>query len=167
MKAKFILLQLISLLVCFELAAASHSPQLLHYQHMDLHKGQIQALDSLKGKPTLMMFFEPQCPWCLKQGKAFNSLLGQCPDDFNIVALGIHGDKASLKKAWWKMKLNFPGYLTGAAMLKDIGNVPATPITLIADEEGNLVSHLRGYVKLNALLPQLQQHFDLSCLNQA
>ena len=165
MKGKLIISLLFYLLLCFELAAETNSPQLLNYQHTHLQSGKVQALENLKGKPTLMMFFEPQCPWCFKQGKAFNALLKLCPNTVNIVALGTHGDKSSLKKEWWKMKLHFPGYLTGQAMLNDIGTIPATPITLIADEQGNLTSHLRGYVKLDELLPMLKKQIGLKCLN--
>lgn len=108
------------------------------------------------------MFFGPQCPWCFKQGKAFNKLLEKCPNAINIVALGS-GDKASLKKELWKMHLLFPGYQTGQTMLNDIGQIPATPMTLITDRQGNYKSYLRGYIKLEQLLPMLKKQLELKC----
>ncbi|MFT6372995.1 MAG: thioredoxin-related protein [Gammaproteobacteria bacterium] len=162
MKGKLILSLLIYLLFCFELAAKTGSLQLLNYNHTDLQSGEIHSLENLKGKPTLMMFFEPQCPWCFKQGKAFNKLLEQCPNAINIVALGS-GDKASLKKELWKMRLLFPGYQVGQTMLNDIGQIPATPITLITDRQGNYKSYLRGYIKLEQLLPMLKKNLGLKC----
>lgn len=163
MKGKLILSLLIYFLVCFELAAKTDSPQLLSYSHTDLQSGEMHSLENLKGKPTLMMFFEPQCPWCFKQGKAFNELLRQCPNAINIVALGSNGDKVSLKKELWKMRLHFPGYKAGQTILNDIGQIPATPITLIADEQGHFSSYLRGYVKLDQLLPMLKKQLGLKC----
>ncbi|MCL1124726.1 peroxiredoxin family protein [Shewanella surugensis] len=135
----------------------------LAYGHENLVTHKIEYLQTLKGKPTLLMFFKPQCPWCLKQGKAFNRLLSHCPNAINIVALASHGDKAALRKALWKMKLDFPGYLADKAMMNSLGPLPATPITLIIDESGHLHSYLRGYVKLAQLLPQLRQEFGLNC----
>ncbi|MEC4726130.1 thioredoxin family protein [Shewanella sp. D64] len=138
-------------------------PQLLAYQHENLTSHKVENLQKLKGKPTLMMFFEPQCSWCFKQGKAFNRLLQQCPTAVNIVALGSHGDKVTLRRELWRMKLNFPGYLVGKTMMGELGALPATPMTLITDENGNLSGYLRGYIKLEQLLPLLRTKFGLQC----
>lgn len=135
----------------------------LDYKHENLVTHQQENFQHFEGKPSLLMFFEPECPWCLKQGKAFNQLLSQCPNAINIVALASHGNKSALRKAAWKMKLHFPAYLANQTMMKSLGPLPATPITLIIDEQGQLHSYLRGYVKLAQLLPQLKQEFELKC----
>ena len=135
----------------------------LAYKHENLVTHQQENFQHVEGKPSLLMFFEPECPWCLKQGKAFNQLLSQCPNAINIVALASHGNKSALRKAAWKMKLHFPAYLASQTMMKSLGPLPATPITLIIDDSGHLHSLLRGYVKLAQLLPQLKQEFGLEC----
>ncbi|WP_299495499.1 thioredoxin family protein [uncultured Shewanella sp.] len=135
----------------------------LAYQHEHLVTHQQEHFQDFEGKPSLFMFFEPECPWCAKQGKAFNQLLAQCPNAINIAALASHGNKTVLRKAAWKMKLHFPAYLASQTMMLSIGPLPATPITLIIDEKGQLHSVLRGYVKLAQLLPKLKQEFGLKC----
>ncbi|WP_298774853.1 redoxin domain-containing protein [uncultured Shewanella sp.] len=137
--------------------------QWLNYQHVNLVTHEKQILQGFMGKPSLLMFFEPECPWCAKQGKVFNQLLSQCPNNINIIALASHGNKTVLRKAAWKMRLHFPAYLADSAMTESLGPLPATPITLILDKQGQLHSLLRGYVKLEQLLPQLKQEFGLKC----
>ncbi|WP_299011504.1 hypothetical protein [uncultured Shewanella sp.] len=173
----FIKACLLSSLVSINMAlASSNTPSLtasqqnqqvktqwLNYQHDNLVTHQKETLQRFMGKPSLLMFFEPDCPWCFKQGKAFNQLLIDCPDAINLVALASHGDKRILRKAAWKMKLHFPAYLANNAMMNTLGSLPATPITLILDDSGHLHSLIRGYVKLEQLLPQLKKTFELTC----
>ncbi|BDM65471.1 hypothetical protein NFHSH190041_29230 [Shewanella sp. NFH-SH190041] len=147
-----------------------NSPQvpLLGYQHQALNgsnnaRSSDGTLQHLTGKPTLMMFFEPGCSWCVKQGKALNQLLASCHGQLQAVALGTGADRATLKKTWWQMQLDFPGYQVGREMMQQLGELPATPITLIADQQGQLSGYLRGYVKLSTLKPLLQQRLGLDC----
>ncbi len=142
----------------------SQALELLGFEHANLKSGQLSTLDHLKGKPSLMMFFEPECPWCFKQGKAFNRLLAQCDNKVNIVAMGANADRSSLKKTLWKMHLNFDGFEAGPTMMQQVGQLPATPITLLLDEQGNLVSFLRGYVKDAQLQELLPKVLGVSCL---
>ena len=137
--------------------------ELLGFEHQSLTDGNITNLEHLRGKPTLMMFYEPDCPWCFKQGRAFNQLLDHCGQELQIVALGTHGDKTRLKRELWKMKPDFPGFIAGQEMLQSVGQLPATPITLIADKNGHFLSYMRGYIKLDTLEPLLQQAFGLKC----
>ncbi|MCL2913552.1 redoxin domain-containing protein [Shewanella corallii] len=137
--------------------------ELLGFEHQSLSDGSISNLKHLKGKPTLLMFYEPDCPWCFKQGRAFNKLLSHCGEELQIVALGTHGDKASLKRELWKMKPDFPGFIAGQEMINSVGNLPATPMTLVADSNGEFISYMRGYIKLETLEPLLKKQLGLIC----
>ena len=137
--------------------------ELLGFEHQNLADGTTTNLEHLRGKPTLMMFYEPECPWCFKQGKAFNELLRHCGHELQIVALGAHGDRARLKRELWKMKPKFPGFVAGKEMMNSVGALPATPITLIANANGEFISYMRGYIGLDILQLQLKKQLGLQC----
>lgn len=150
-------------LMLWAIAPRATALELLGFKHQSLADGSVTNLEHLKGKPTLIMFYEPDCPWCFKQGKAFNQLLSHCGQELQIVALGTHGDKASLKRELWKMKPDFPGFIAGPEILDSIGELPATPMTLIADAQGEFLSYMRGYIKSDTLEPLLKKQLGLIC----
>lgn len=154
------------LLLCLVSGAGllrADSPNLLHYRHENLRTGQQHDLESMQGRVSLLMFFEPGCSWCFKQTRAFNELLEQCPKQLAMAALGVHGNRRELKKALWHLQASFPGLMASPQMLKDMQGVPATPMTLVADEHGVLLSYLRGYIPVDKLQSMLAGSYGIRC----
>lgn len=135
---------------------------LLQYQHENLRSGKLESLANDHGDIKLLMFFEPDCSWCYKQIKALNQISRQCPK-ISLAALGINGKRHQLKKDLWRLKPQFPAFVANANMVSDIGNIPATPITLVIDQKGHYLSHLRGYTPSKKILAQLSAQHGIEC----
>ncbi|WP_432526324.1 TlpA family protein disulfide reductase [Shewanella sp. GXUN23E] len=158
-------LRLLLLLGC--ISPSVTALELLGFEHQRLDDGQFENLEYLKGKPTLMMFYKPDCPWCSRQGKAFNQLLARCGDKLQVVALGTLGDKTRLRQEWWKMKPAFAGFVAGTTMMESMGELPATPLTLVTNARGELITYLRGYIKPAQMNTILQETLALECATVA
>ena len=98
----------------------------------------------------LVMLFEPECSWCLKQSHAIGALLSQC-DKLDAAAIGVHGNRRALASTYRRFRAAFPGYQASRDMLKALGEVSATPFTLLADADGELLGWLQGYIPLERL----------------
>ncbi len=130
----------------------------LDFQHHNLSHNRTESLRHLQGQLSFILLFEPECSWCIHQAHALLELQQQLPatTPIAIAAIGVHGDKQQLKKTWRKMAMADNGYQIGSALQQQLGTLPATPITLILNRQGNLIQHTRGYVPMPQLL-QLTQ----------
>lgn len=134
-----------------QLAVASDFP-LLDFSLRSLKQsGGTQRLDVYKGKPVLMIFFEPNCSWCFKQVKVVNRLQQQCESSFQPLAVGVHGNRQQLKQESRRLKAAFPTLQASAEMLRRIGKVKATPLLVLSDKDGNYDAHFRGYQHVDQL----------------
>lgn len=109
-----------------------------------------EPLVSDHGDTMLVMLFEPECSWCLKQSHAINALLRQC-EDINAAAVGLHGDRQALSRTYRRFRADFPGYQASRKFIDALGGVSGTPFTLLADAEGEPLGWLQGYVPLDRL----------------
>lgn len=76
------------------------------YQFQPLRGQEQQTLAHLEGQSAVLMFFEPECPWCVKQAAVLKKLHQLCPGHLQPVALGVNGNQLALKRALFR--LNFP-----------------------------------------------------------
>lgn len=136
-------------------AEEAEAPQLLGYEHKNLRSGEVTDLTALKGKPVAMMFFEPDCSWCIKQARLFAGLQEQCQQQFSTVLLGVHGKQIALKRTLFDLGVKLPAYQASKALLHDMGGIPATPIMLITDEQGRYRRYFRGMTEQEQLTPLL------------
>lgn len=144
-------------------STASASPSMLDYDLKSLTTPQFDNLQRYQGKPVLMMFFKPECSWCLRQVKAINRLQESCQGKFQALAVGVEGDRPRLKKTLLRMRPEFPAYEASPRLLQDLGGVPATPFTLLADDRGSYRNFLRGYIPLEQLQAELAVDGALLC----
>ena len=145
---------LLLLLVCC--AAPIQAAQLTRdYQFQDLRGQAKTELSHLEGAPTVLMFFEPQCPWCIKQASVLKKLHQKCTQQLHPVALGVNGNNLALKRALFRLNFPFEAYKAPANLLAEMGGIPATPILLLLDEHGVLVKGYRGYTAETELKKQL------------
>ncbi|MCY4045142.1 MAG: hypothetical protein OXE99_08680 [Cellvibrionales bacterium] len=113
-------------------------------------------------QPLLLLFFEPNCTWCLKQSKVLN-LLGSCEKAFSVAGIGVNGNLLALKKMGWQLKANYPLYLATPAFLKRVPAIEATPTLLWVDAKGVVQGQHRGFLPFSLLVNQLSQQVLLNC----
>lgn len=136
-------------------ATSTEQPQLLGFEHKNLRSGQVTDLTQLAGKPVAMMFFEPECSWCIKQAKILERLQTQCEQSFTSVMLGVHGNRVALKRALFDLGVKLPAYKASKPLVKAMGGIPATPILLVTDKEGRYRQYYRGMTTKDKLTPLL------------
>lgn len=110
------------------------------------------------GQPYLLTFFAPDCRFCRRQLSHMQQLAAQC-SDVGFAALGINGSKTALRSELKAQRLTLPAYLPSTALLRQIGGVAATPLTLILDQHHSIIGQYQGYMdssKLGAVLNALQ-----------
>jgi thioredoxin-related protein len=71
--------------------------------------------------------------------------------------MGVNGAAKQLRQLYARTGVKFPAFIVSNRMMADIGDVPATPITVLLDEAGHAISAVRGYQSLDKLQTILQQ----------
>lgn len=135
-------------------AAATQAGTFVSYSLADLRSENSITLQEYSGKWVLASFFEPNCSWCFRQMKTFTRLTEKCAH-IQPVAIGINGNRQQLRKEVRKAKINYPAVNASKSLLDAVGEVPATPWTLIIDPQGHTLATLRGYYPLEQLGPAL------------
>jgi hypothetical protein len=125
-----------------------------------------QALAQVADGPLLLMLFEPACGWCLRQSRAINTLLGECPQ-LAAVAVGVDGSRRDLRDSVRRYRADFPAFEASAELLGALGDIEGTPFTLIADAGGLPLGWLRGYVPAPRLRASLEQFDATLCAGKA
>ncbi len=125
------------------------------YHYQNLRGGEDGSLAGFEGKPTLLMFFEPECPWCVKQAGSLQQHRPECA--INQLALGINADRHSLKRALLRLNFPHPAYRAPPKLLKDMGGIPGTPVILLLDKQGELLAGVRGFTEADKLYARLCQ----------
>jgi thiol-disulfide isomerase/thioredoxin len=123
---------------------------ILDYRLRDLATtGEIE-LSAFRGTVNVLMFFEPECPYCFRQARVLNELREQC-GDVQPIAIGVNGDRSALQNEMRRMRADFPTLQIDARLQEDIGEVVATPLLLLSDRSGMLVTWLRGLQQVETL----------------
>jgi peroxiredoxin len=130
--------KLFVLLLCFY-GSHTAAQSLLDFSLPNLQAQGNLNLEDYRGKVLLVSFFEPDCSWCFRQMKAFNRLVETC-DHVQPIAVGVNGNNQQLRKELRRAKVQFPGLKANRQLIEAVGDVPATPWTLVADQQGNLVA---------------------------
>lgn len=148
-------LRLIFIALCCLYSQVQAAPlSLLDFHLPNIKEEGTLSLEQYRGKLLLLSFFEPNCRWCYRQMKVFNQVSRNCSHKIQPVAIGINGPAPKLRKEIRKAKVEFPALVATHELLSAVGKVPATPWTLVTDQNGNIVATLRGYMaaeKLNRL----------------
>lgn len=109
------------------------------------------ALAQYRGRFLLLSFYEPECRWCHRQMKVLERLHGECGEGLRTLGVGVHGRSEDLRRELRRARVSFPGVRASADLLEMVGEVPATPWTLVLGPEGELVATLRGLVRYEPL----------------
>ncbi len=150
-------MRLIILLVgCLLAIPALAEVDILRYQLRDLASDKTVDLAMHRGAINLLMFFEPECPYCFKQARILSQLQHRC-DRIQPIAVGVNGSRQDLRAEMRRMRAEFPALQISVRLHEDLGKVEGTPLLLITDRAGMLVTWLRGLKQEDMLAGLLNQ----------
>lgn len=154
------------LLACFCILACSSaiggdSASLLDFTLKNLREPEFHTLTKYEGKPVLVTFFQPECNWCAKQVRAINKLQEQC--DIEAILIGVGGNRVELRRELRRLRPAFPAYQASPELIEALGGVPATPVTLFGDAEGNFLNWSRGFLPGQKLQELMRAFGQTSC----
>ncbi len=146
-----------SLLLCVALwCPATCAKSLFEFTLTDLTDTAPHALAQYQGQTLVVSFFEQGCRWCLRQMQALNGL----EQNIAVVAIGVGGHALGLRQWAMRAEPRYPVLMASHAMLRDIGTLPATPITVLVGRDGQIRQTIRGYLPLAQLGGLVQQLND-------
>jgi thioredoxin-related protein len=133
------------LLIAILLAPKAGAGSFFAHPVIDLYNAEERVLSGA-GQLSVVLFFEPNCSWCFKQTKVFNQYIKQCNTPIHFIGIGVNAKRQALKTTAWKLKADFPLYMASSQLLSDMGKVDSTPLTLLLDSKGNILTHIKGYI---------------------
>jgi thiol-disulfide isomerase/thioredoxin len=109
-------------------------------------------LQSLKGQKSLWYFFQPGCESCRAQSQEFACL----PKDLRILAVGVLGAKATLKKEFGRHKPRALA-LYGGQYWQEKLKIQKTPTLLWVNSDGTILWKSEQKTKCPQLLKEIEQ----------
>ena len=95
------------------------------------------------GHITLIILFQPDCPWCVRQVKAAEDLQPLAPF-LKMALVSLTGRKDPLIHEVLKARTEIPAYQGSPDLLKALRNTPGTPCVYLITPDGRLVAYRRG-----------------------
>lgn len=114
------------------------------------------------GKPQLVMLFQPNCGFCVKQMKHMQALANKC-SAVAIQLYGFNGSAKELRNELIQHQISLPAYRTNKQFLDQLNEIKGTPTNLIFNSEGGLVLQHMGYWNESILRTQLKQMSNQTC----
>ncbi len=111
-------------------------------------KNNVNLKDYL-GSVLFLSFFENECRWCLKQIREYNQL--NSSGEARYVMAGVGENDFYLRHWANRASPQIPVVKAEEKLLDIVGEVKATPYTLIFDKKGRFVSKITGYIKQEKL----------------
>ncbi|WP_445778090.1 TlpA family protein disulfide reductase [Shewanella sp.] len=111
-------------------------------------------------KPTILMFYQPGCKWCKKQGETMARLQKQCSDSIHFTLVGDKGTRSELKRELRHFSDVLPALQNTDVFARQSGGIIGFPTTLVIDNNGEILVNNRGMMKdtiINRLANQLTQ----------
>ncbi|MCL1046448.1 thioredoxin fold domain-containing protein [Shewanella electrodiphila] len=162
LKASFNCLVLLTALAVGSTASADHTNTALsvaQIQLKDLRTSQ-SSVSYHAEKPTVLMYFQPDCSWCKKQGKIITELLGECGNSVHFTLVGDKGSKSQLKRELRHFSADIPSKQSNKMFVRKSGGVKGFPTTLVLDTQGHVLAKRRGFTSetmLRRLTNELSQ----------
>ena len=114
-------------------------------------------LKSLRGKVTLVNFWETWCPPCLREIPDLDALYRRFGDR-GLVVLAISAEEPSIvKKFLSQRKITYPILLDPGRKVTDLFRLDGFPESFVYDRQGRLVAHAPGRPTMRGFLEMLGQ----------
>ena len=133
------------------------------YPQVDLDSAEAVQLTSNQHELYAVLFFEPNCSWCFKQTQVFNQYLRNCSNAVEVFGLGVNGSRQELKAESWRLRARFPLYMASSELVADLGKIDATPLTILFDGQGDVVTYAKGYLPYKKWLTFVAQNIEGRC----
>ncbi len=146
--------------------AGDKAPSLLEFELRSLADPETHSLSRYAGKPVVLLLFQPDCNWCLRQARVAGELTQSCTAGFETVLIGFRGNRSQLRKELRRLDQSFPAYQASPELLDAVGNPQTTPVMLLGDEDGRFVSWIRGFLPADEFLEHLRAAGDIRCSDQ-
>jgi hypothetical protein len=95
------------------------------------------------GHITLIILFQPDCPWCVRQVKAAEELQSLAPF-LKMALVSLTGRREPLVREVLKANTEIPAYQGSPELLKALRYTPGTPCVYLITPDGRLVAYRRG-----------------------
>lgn len=124
-------------------------------------EGNTVALDSLKGKPTVLNFWASWCGYCVEEMPDFDTVYKELGDEVTFVMLnvtdGVRETREKGEKHYAEKGYSFPVYFDdqGTQGTNTYG-VTGFPTTYFIDRNGNLAAYAGGMIDEEALRRGIQ-----------
>nr|WP_280954585.1 thioredoxin fold domain-containing protein [Shewanella sp. WXL01] len=153
------------LLLLAALAASNTWAQSLSVTQIELKdlRGSSSAVSYDNSKPTVLMFFQPDCRWCKKQGKVMAKLLEQCGNKIHFNLVGDKGSRTKLKRELRHFADALPAQQNSKLFARKSGGVIGYPTTLVLDTNGEVLAKKRGAIEEAKLIKLASQLSDGEC----
>ena len=102
------------------------------------------------GQETLLILFQPDCPWCLIQFREA-SAFAETHVDVQVVAISLRGSRRDLVAELRRARAGFPAYRSSPALLDALGRPEETPRIYLINSDGEVVAERRGMQDRDAL----------------
>lgn len=104
---------------------------------------QAPELESYAGGPAILILFQPDCAWCLKQFREAEAFVRQQPD-IPVLAISLTGRRSALIGELRKARTHLPAYRSSPALLAQLGSPEGTPRTYLLSSDGTVRAAARG-----------------------
>ncbi|MBR9729111.1 TlpA family protein disulfide reductase [Shewanella intestini] len=145
-------LLLATLVVSSQLSAQSHT-NAMSVENITLKNLRTSELSVAyqDNKPTVLMIFQPGCPWCKKQGHIIEKLQQACGDKIHFNLVGDNGSKQQLKRELRHFSKQLESLQSSNLFIRQSGGVKGYPTTLVIDNQGHIVAKHRGFTSQKLL----------------
>lgn len=135
------------------------------YSLRPLQAGNSRSYTELRGQVDLLLLFEPECVWCVRQTRVVNALQQDCPA-FAAAGIGVNASRRSLLKSVQQLRPEFSTFQISVPLQRDLGEVPGTPLMIYLDQQGMFKTYSRGYLPRERLEPLLMRLNPQFCRGQ-
>ena len=103
------------------------------------------------GQDTLVILFQPECPWCVIQFREADKLRAQNPD-ISIIGLSLKGSRRDLVHELRKARTQTPAYMSSPGILAALAHPDSTPRVYLVSSTGEVRGVRRGKQDAKALM---------------
>ena len=108
------------------------------------------AFSDNAGRTSVIILFQPDCPWCHAQFKRAEAFAAQYPN-VSVLAVSLRGTRRDLLDELRRARTKLPAYRSSPALIEALGSPEGTPRVFVLSADGALVAQARGMQEADEL----------------